>query len=402
MKNQKVVLVIDTLIKLVVVIALIIAVETKQQYSYFTFLRWLVMATFLYFAYKAYDKKQIGILIYYGIVAVLFNPVHKFWFQKETWHLINYLVAIITLVIIIFDWTQKEKNKEVNIETKKSIMGIKTKIIISKEIVINLILIIITLIAFFIMYFMIKPYNEIMYILPFAFSYYAGYHIMGVFFKKEGIPLFLLDKLVYIMIPATIAGALIARIGYCFFYEPALLFNLNEIIKIWKGGFAYYGVVIAIFIALYFYNKKTGLGYWWLLDRIVFVLALAGVFIRIANLINFEIFDHTTYLANSFKYSSNQGNESWFPIQIYEAISYFIIFISLIWYYFKKDGKSKSGMTFGSFVIAFFIIRFIIVFLNIIQIAFDSQILLNMGLLMNIPFILAGIIIVILSSKNKL
>jgi len=161
MKNQKLVLVIDTLIKLVVIIALIIAIETKQQISYFTFLRWLVMATFIYFAYKAYDKKQIGLLIYFGIVAVLFNPVHKFWFQKETWHLINYLVAIITLGNLIFDWTQKEKNKEVNKETKKPIMETKTKIIISKEIVINLKLILvsigITVIAIGIFYFALKP-----------------------------------------------------------------------------------------------------------------------------------------------------------------------------------------------------------------------------------------------------
>ena len=161
MKNQKVVLVIDTLLKLAVIIALVIAVETKQQYSYFTFLRWLVMATFIYFAYKAYDKKQIGLLIYYGIVAVLFNPVHKFWFQKETWHLINYLVAVITLGNLIFDWTQKEKNNEINIETKNIIMKTKTKIIISKEIVINLKLILvsigITIIAFCIFYFALKP-----------------------------------------------------------------------------------------------------------------------------------------------------------------------------------------------------------------------------------------------------
>ena len=161
MKNQKIVLVIDTLIKLVVIIALIIAVETKQQYSYFTFLRWLVMATFIYFAYKSYDKKQIGLLIYFGIVAVLFNPVHKFWFQKETWHLINYLVAIITLGIIIFDWTQKEKNKDIKNETKTPIMETKTKIIISKEIVINLKLILvsigITIIAFGVFYFALKP-----------------------------------------------------------------------------------------------------------------------------------------------------------------------------------------------------------------------------------------------------
>ncbi len=281
-------------------------------------------------------------------------------------------------------------------------MKTETKIIISKEIRFMLLLIIITIIVFFIIYLILKPHNEIMYVLPLAFSYYAGYHIIGIFFEKEGITLFPLEETaITIMIFAIVAGALIAHIGYCFFYEPALLSNFNGIIKIWKGGLAYHGAVIAIFITLYFYNKKTGIGYWWLIDRIVIVLALAGVFIRTANLINSEIFGHVTYLPNSFKYSSNQENESRFPIQIYEAISYFIIFISLFWYYFKKDGKPNSGMIFGSFVTAFFIVRFIIAFLKNAQVPF-SQISLNMGQILNIPFILLGIILIILSSKNKL
>jgi len=280
-------------------------------------------------------------------------------------------------------------------------METETKIIISKEIKFMLLLIIITIIAFFIIYLILKPHNEIMYVLPLAFSYFAGYFIMGIFFKKEGIPLFLLDKLVYYVIFATLAGAIVARIGFCLFYDPMSLSNPNEIIKIWKGGLAYQGAAIAIIIAIYFYYRKTGLSFWWLLDRIVFVLAIAVVFIRIANLINLEIFVNNTNLPYSLNLTRNQENETRIPIQIYEAISYFIIFISLIWYYFKKDGKPKSGMIFGSFVIAFFIVRFIIVFLKNAQVPF-SQIKLNMGQLLNIPFILLGIILVILSSKNKL
>ncbi len=104
MKNIKPNLIIDTLIKLCVIIALIVAAATKQQYSYYTFIRWLTMIAFIYFAYQSYTKKQIGLLIYFVAVAILFNPFQKVWFQKETWHLIDYLIAAITVGTVVYDW----------------------------------------------------------------------------------------------------------------------------------------------------------------------------------------------------------------------------------------------------------------------------------------------------------
>ena len=62
------------------------------------------MFAFIYFAYKSYTKKQIGLLIYFVAVAILFNPFQKVGFQKETWHLIDYLVTAITAGTIVYDW----------------------------------------------------------------------------------------------------------------------------------------------------------------------------------------------------------------------------------------------------------------------------------------------------------
>ena len=104
MKNLKFYLVIDTLIKLCIIIALIVAATTKQQYSYYTFIRWLTMFAFIYFAYQSYTKMQIGLLIYFVAVAILFNPFQKVWFQIEIWHLIDYLIAAISAGTIVYDW----------------------------------------------------------------------------------------------------------------------------------------------------------------------------------------------------------------------------------------------------------------------------------------------------------
>lgn len=114
MKESKFTLVIDTLIKLSVITALIIAASTKQQYGYYTFLRWLVMTSFIYFGYKSYGKKKIGLLIFFGAVAVMFNPFQKIWFQKDTWHLIDYVIAGITALTMIYDWILNMKEQKYN------------------------------------------------------------------------------------------------------------------------------------------------------------------------------------------------------------------------------------------------------------------------------------------------
>jgi len=102
----------DILLKLGVITVLIIAATTKQQYSYYTFTRWAVVATSFYFIYKSFDRKQFGLVIYFSIIVILFNPLKPFWFQKETWHLIDWLVAAITFSTLYFEWSTNAKPKE--------------------------------------------------------------------------------------------------------------------------------------------------------------------------------------------------------------------------------------------------------------------------------------------------
>ena len=107
MKNYR--FFVDSLVKLGTITALVIGVTTKQEYSYYTFLRWTVMVTSIYFAYSSYDKKQTGLLIFFSATAVLFNPFIKFWLQRDTWHIVDNLVAFILFVTIIYDWTTRKK-----------------------------------------------------------------------------------------------------------------------------------------------------------------------------------------------------------------------------------------------------------------------------------------------------
>ncbi|NVN94503.1 MAG: prolipoprotein diacylglyceryl transferase [Bacteroidetes bacterium] len=237
--------------------------------------------------------------------------------------------------------------------------------------------------------------------LLFALGFYVGYLIMERFFKKEGVPLPILDKLAMYMIISTVIGA---RLGHCLFYESDYyLSNPIEILYIWHGGLASHGAAIGILFALFMFSRKTKKSYWWVLDRIVIVTALAGLFIRTGNLMNSEIYGHATNLPWGFIFvRDDKMLIPRHPTQIYEGLCYLILSLSLLWIYYKKDGKPLQGMIFGIFLIALFSVRFLLEFLKETQVDFEKSMPLNMGQLLSLPFILAGIIILILSLKRKL
>ncbi|MDE7072982.1 MAG: prolipoprotein diacylglyceryl transferase, partial [Bacteroidales bacterium] len=70
--------------------------------------------------------------------------------------------------------------------------------------------------------------------------------------------------------------------------------------------------------------------------------------------------------------------------------------------YRKHKGNLPSGRLFGLFLTICFSMRFLIEFLKEVQESWEEAYLLDMGQILSIPFILAGIVILILSHKGIL
>jgi uncharacterized membrane protein HdeD (DUF308 family) len=82
-------------------VMLILAVPAIWPYSYFQILRWVVMGVAIYNAYTARELKRNGWVVIMGIIAILFNPILPFYFQKGTWVILD-LIASIFMFISIF------------------------------------------------------------------------------------------------------------------------------------------------------------------------------------------------------------------------------------------------------------------------------------------------------------
>jgi len=89
------------------------------------------------------------------------------------------------------------------------------------------------------------------------------------------------------------------------------------------------------------------------------------------------------------------------PAQLYEALSYLIIFIILISLYTKNKIRVKSGFIFGTLLFCVFLSRFIIEFVKVKQENYDIALSLNTGQLLSIPFMIIGLLLLNYSLKRK-
>jgi len=248
--------------------------------------------------------------------------------------------------------------------------------------------------------FPLGPFSVRWYGLLFAAAIYLGFVIIDKRFKKEGHSQVIIDRLAFYTVVGLILGA---RLGHCFFYEPEFyLAHPLEILKIWHGGLASHGAAIGIITALILFSKKSKLNFFYVLDRIVVVVALGGFFVRMGNLMNSEIYGIATDLPWGFVFLQNHETLPKHPTQIYEALAYLLTFVFLFKLYKNGVGKMANGNLFGWFLILVFGVRFFVEFIKNDQVAFEQTMALNMGQWLSIPFVLIGVGLLLYNkSKNK-
>lgn len=226
-------------------------------------------------------------------------------------------------------------------------------------------------------------------------AFIIGYLLVINRSKKKGISTTIISDLCFYLVIVCILGA---RIYYCIF-EYKRYTNIIDIFKIWEGGLAIHGGIIAGIIFIYFYTKKKKLSLLELLDIFAPALVLGQAIGRWGNFFNGEAYGQETsieflqslhlpnFIIDGMFIKDPTGYYAYRePTFLYESLGCLIIFVIIM--ILRNRKFIKDGQITGAYLTFYGIIRFFIEAQRQ-----DSLMLLNlkMAQIVSLIMILAGI-----------
>jgi phosphatidylglycerol:prolipoprotein diacylglycerol transferase len=188
--------------------------------------------------------------------------------------------------------------------------------------------------------------------------YYGFFIVLGIIlallitFKLASLYNIPKDTIIDLCFWLIIGGLIGARLYHVFLEFPYYLNQPLNIFKIWNGGLAIHGGLIAGAIILWLHAKKIKRSFWLLASIIAPGLALAQAIGRWGNYFNQELFGRPTNLPwgipiNLINRPVEYINFSYFqPTFFYEFLGNFIIFLILLFFHFYTIKKRKKSENF--------------------------------------------------------
>ncbi len=228
----------------------------------------------------------------------------------------------------------------------------------------------------------------------------GSYLLLKQLYKWQQLPAKEFDRLIVYGFIGILVGA---RLGHCLFYEPSYFLShpLEIFLPISRdtagschftgyAGLASHGGTLGLMFALWLYARTTKIGLWQTLDNIAIATPITACCIRIGNFWNSEIIGRATNGDWGVVFSAIDTVPR-HPAQLYEAAAYMLIFIIGFALYRWARERLHQGFFFGYCLTAIFLFRFFVEYFKENQVAFESDMLINMGQLLSLPFIALGL-----------
>ena len=218
--------------------------------------------------------------------------------------------------------------------------------------------------------------------------------------KKQGLQKEFISDLIFYTL---IIGILGARVYYCVFNLDYYLANPSEILKIYNGGLAIHGGVIAGLIFVYFYTKKKNVSFIKILDIVAPAVIIAQSFGRWGNFFNQEAHGGITTYQNLKNMHIPEfiingmhiEGKYYYPTFFFESIWCLMGFIILM--IARRNKNLRKGFQISFYFIWYGIGRFFIEALRTDSLMFFN---LKIAQIVSLIGIIIGIIIIV-TNRNK-
>ncbi len=236
----------------------------------------------------------------------------------------------------------------------------------------------------------IGPLKIHWYGLTYLVGFVAGWWLGRLRARKPGSPFNeeqLSDLLFYLALGVILGG----RFGYVIFYNfSSFLADPLWLFRVWEGGMSFHGGLLGVMLAMWWYGRKVGVGFWRTAD---FVAPLVPVGLgagRIGNFINGELWGKPTDVPWGMVFPNAPDALARHPSQLYQfALEGVALFLILWW--FSARPRPRMAVS-GMFLVFYGLFRFLVEFVRqpdpqLGYLAFDW---LTMGQVLSAPMILAG------------
>ncbi len=203
---------------------------------------------------------------------------------------------------------------------------------------------------------------------------------------------------------ATIGILLGGRLAYVFFYDPEILRNPLDVLKLWQGGMSFHGGALGVSVGIFLLARKEHLSWMRIHDYIACCAPFGLFFGRIANFINGELWGRPTTMPWGIIFPGTYaGDLPRHPSQLYEAgLEGIILGLVLAFFFWRTDARNQPGKLVGIFLLGYGLSRFIVEFFREPDVQLGTLSWgLTMGQTLTVPMVLGGVWLIATASRRK-
>jgi len=201
------------------------------------------------------------------------------------------------------------------------------------------------------------------------------------------------DMVTWIALGVILGG----RVGSVLFYNfGAFLADPLMLLRIWEGGMSFHGGFLGVLLAMWFYGRSTGAGFWALTDFIAPVIPIGLGAGRVGNFINGELWGKVTDVPWAVIVNGVPRHAS----QLYEAALEGLVLFVLLWTFASRQ-RPRMAIS-GLFLVGYGVARFGVEFVRLPDepIGYMAWGWLTRGQLLTAPMIIWGVVLLVLAYRR--